>query len=142
MIGSAFGIDFNTFLIHMGWMVLVAWMVVLFMLRYIFKEELATEPQELDLQDRVPLSDPRTWYGAIGVLGVMTIGFIMHNALHWEPWFVTALGLSALIFIGKDIDMEEAFHHTELALLMFLYHFSLLWVGLSIANFWSIWGNS
>ena len=53
MIGSAFGIDFNTFLIHMGWMVLVAWMVVLFMLRYIFKEELATEPQELDLQDRV-----------------------------------------------------------------------------------------
>ena len=76
MIGSAFGIDFNTFLIHMGWMVLVAWMVVLFMLRYIFKEELATEPQRLDLQDRVPLSDPRTWYGAIGVLGVMTIGFI------------------------------------------------------------------
>ena len=33
MIGSAFGIDFNTFLIHMGGMVLVAWLVVLAMLR-------------------------------------------------------------------------------------------------------------
>ena len=32
MIGSAFGIDFNTFLIHMGGMVLVAWLVVLAML--------------------------------------------------------------------------------------------------------------
>ena len=135
MIGSAFGIDFNTFLIHMGWMVLVAWMVVLFMLRYIFKEELATEPQELDLQDRVPLSDPRTWYGAIGVLGVMTIGFIMHNALHWEPWFVTALGLSALIFIGNDIDMEEAFHHTELALLMFFISLFIIVGGVEHSQF-------
>ena len=135
MIGSAFGIDFNTFLIHMGWMVLVAWMVVLFMLRYIFKEELATEPEELDLQDRVPLSDPRTWYGAIGVLGVMTIGFIMHNALHWEPWFVTALGLSALIFIGNDIDMEEAFHHTELALLMFFISLFIIVGGVEHSQF-------
>jgi len=135
MIGSAFGIDFNTFLIHMGWMVLVAWIVVLFMLRYIFKEELATEPQELDLQDRVPLSDPRTWYGAIGVLGVMTIGFIMHNALHWEPWFVTALGLSALIFIGNDIDMEEAFHHTELALLMFFISLFIIVGGVEHSQF-------
>ena len=135
MIGSAFGIDFNTFLIHMGWMVLVAWIVVLFMLRYIFKEELATVPQELDLQDRVPLSDSRTWYGAVGVLGVMTIGFIMHNALHWEPWFVTALGLTALIFIGNDIDMEEAFHHTELALLMFFISLFIIVGGVEHSQF-------
>ena len=101
MIGSAFGIDFNTFLIHMGGMVLVAWLVVLAMLRVLFKEELAVKPHELELTDRVPLSDPKTWYGAIGVLGIMVIGFIMHNALHWEPWFVTALGLTALRLSGK-----------------------------------------
>ena len=45
----------------------------------------------------------------------MVIGFIMHNACT-GPWFVTALGLTALAFIGKDLDMEEAFAHTELAL--------------------------
>ena len=73
-----------------------------------FKEELAVKLHELELTDRVPLSDSKTWYGAIGVLGIMVIGFIMHNALHWEPWFVTALGLTALAFIGKDLDMEEA----------------------------------
>ena len=60
MIGSAFGIDFNTFLIHMGGMVLVAWLVVLAMLRVLFKEELAVKPHELELTDRVPLSDPKT----------------------------------------------------------------------------------
>ena len=135
MIGSAFNIDFNTFVIHMGGMVLVAWLVVLVMLRYLFKEELAVIPHELDLTDREPLSDPKTWYGALGVLGIMVIGFVLHNALHWEPWFVTALGLTALAFIGKDIDMEEAFAHTELALLMFFISLFIIVGGVEHSQF-------
>ena len=101
----------------------------------LFKEELAVKPHELELTDRVPLSDPKTWYGAVGVLGIMVIGFIMHNALHWEPWFVTALGLTALAFIGKDLDMEEAFAHTELALLMFFISLFIIVGGVEHSQF-------
>ena len=135
MIGSAFDIDFNTFLIHMGSMVLVAWGVVLVKLPLHFKEELAVTPHELDLTDREPLSDPKTWYGALAVLGIMTIGFVLHNALHWEPWFVTALGLTALAFVSKDIDMEEAFAHTELALLMFFISLFIIVGGVEHSKF-------
>ncbi len=135
MIGSAFGIDFNTFVIHMGMMVLVAWLVVLFLLRSLFKEELAVTPQELNLTDREPLSDPKTWYGAIAVLGIMVIGFIMHGTLHWEAWFVAALGLTALAVVGKDIDMEEAFAHTELALLMFFISLFIIVGGVEHSQF-------
>jgi Na+/H+ antiporter NhaD/arsenite permease-like protein len=135
MIGSAAGIDFNTFVIHMGGMVLVAWLIILIFLRYLFKEELSVTPHELDLTDREPLSDPKTWYGALGVLGIMVIGFIMHNALDWEPWFVTALGLTALAFIGNDIDMEEAFAHTELALLMFFISLFIIVGGVEHSQF-------
>jgi Na+/H+ antiporter NhaD/arsenite permease-like protein len=135
MIGSAFDIDFNTFVIHMGIMVLIAWFVVLALLRVLFKKELAVTPHELDLTDREPLSDPKTWYGALGVLGIMVVGFIMHNALDWEPWFVTALGLTALAFIGKDIDMEEAFAHTELALLMFFISLFIIVGGVEHSQF-------
>ncbi|MEQ8313779.1 MAG: SLC13 family permease [Gammaproteobacteria bacterium] len=135
MIGSAFGIDFNTFVIHMGLMVLVAWLVVLFLLRFLFKEELAVTPAELNLTDREPLSDPKTWYGAIAVLGIMVVGFILHNSLHWEPWFVTALGLTAIAFVGNDIDMEEAFAHTELALLMFFISLFIIVGGVEHSQF-------
>lgn len=135
MIGSAADIDFNTFVIHMGGMVLVAWLVILVFLRYLFKKELDVTPQPLDLSEREPLSDPKTWYGALGVLGVMVVGFIAHNALHWEPWFVTALGLTALAFIGKDIDMEEAFAHTELALLMFFISLFIIVGGVEHSQF-------
>jgi len=135
MIGSAAGIDFNTFIIHMGAMVTVAWIVILVFLRYLFKAELSVTPQPMDLTEREPLSDPKTWYGALGVLGIMVIGFVLHNALHWEPWFVTALGLTALAFIGKDIDMEEAFAHTELALLMFFISLFIIVGGVEHSQF-------
>ena len=135
MIGSAFNIDFNTFLIHMGWMVLVAWLVVLVLLRFLFKEELSVIPRELDLTEREPLSDKRTWYGSLAVLLIMVVGFIAHNALDWEPWFVTAIGLTALAFVGKDIDMEEAFAHTELALLMFFISLFIIVGGVEHSQF-------
>ena len=135
MIGSAADVNFNDFVIHMGGMVLCAWIIVVFFLRYLFKEELAVTPHELDLSDRAPLSDPKTWYGALAVLGVMVIGFIMHGRLDWEPWFVTALGLTALVFIGKDIDMEEAFAHTELGLLMFFISLFIIVGGVEHSQF-------
>ncbi len=135
MIGSAFDIDFNTFLIHMGWMVLAAWLVVLVLLRFLFKEELSVIPHELDLNEREPLSDKRTWYGSLAVLLIMVVGFIAHNALDWEPWFVTAIGLTALAFVGKDIDMEEAFAHTELALLMFFISLFIIVGGVEHSQF-------
>jgi Na+/H+ antiporter NhaD/arsenite permease-like protein len=116
-------------------MVAAAWVLILVFLRFLFKSELAVTPQPMDLTEREPLSDPKTWYGALGVLGVMVIGFVLHNSLHWEPWFVTALGLTALAFIGKDIDMEEAFAHTELALLMFFISLFIIVGGVEHSKF-------
>ena len=135
MIGSAAGIDFNQFVIHMGGMVFVAWIIILVFLRYLFKEELAVTPHELDLSERAPLSDPKTWYASLAVLGIMVIGFVMHGRLGWEPWFVTAIGLTALVFVGKDIDMEEAFAHTELALLMFFISLFIIVGGVEHSQF-------
>ena len=46
MIGSAASIDFNTFFIHMGGIVLVAWVAILFTLKYLFRKELAVIPEK------------------------------------------------------------------------------------------------
>lgn len=46
MIGSAANIDFNTFLIHMGGIVLAAWLVILLAQRWLFAKELAVLPEK------------------------------------------------------------------------------------------------
>lgn len=118
MIGSAADISFNTFILHMGPITLVAWIVCLVMLKFLFREELAEKPADVDYV--VPeLQDARVWKASIGVLAFMVVLFILHRQLHWEPWFVALLGMTALIFASKGVIMDRAMEHVEITLLIF-----------------------
>jgi Na+/H+ antiporter NhaD/arsenite permease-like protein len=119
MIGSAADIDFNTFFLHMGAMVGLAWVGTLIGLKFIFRKELAATPVINNDQPTAEIKDKRTWYGALAVLGIMIVGFVLHNALHWEPWFVAGMGLTILVFISGEHDMDEHFADVELSLLIF-----------------------
>lgn len=135
MIGSAAGIDFNTFFIHMGGIVFVAWIATLFSMKLIFKKELAVKPVMPDFSQQEEIKDKQTWYAALSVLGVMVVGFIMHTALGWEPWFVAGIGLTILLFIGKKVDMDEHFAKVEMTLLMFFMALFILVGGVENSHF-------
>jgi Na+/H+ antiporter NhaD/arsenite permease-like protein len=119
MIGSAAGIDFNTFLIHMGGIVLVAWLTILLAQRWLFARELSVTPEQQDFSGKHEIKDPHTWYAAVAVLAVMVVLFILHHSLGWEPWFVAAIGLTLLVFIGRSVELDESFEDVEMSLLMF-----------------------
>ena len=119
MIGSAAGIDFNTFLIHMGGIVLVAWVTILLAQKWLFAKELSVKPEPQDFSGKGEVKDPHTWYAAVAVLAVMVVLFILHHSLGWEPWFVAAIGLTLLVFIGRSVELDESFEDVEMTLLMF-----------------------
>jgi len=135
MIGSAANIDFNTFVYHMGPIVLAAWVTILIFLRFLFKKELSVTPEILQLSEDSQLTDRRTWYAALAVLGLMVIGFILHDRLGWEPWFVAAIGLTLLIFLGHEIDLEKSFVQVELTLLMFFISLFMIVGGVEHSHF-------
>ncbi|MYF71702.1 MAG: arsenic transporter, partial [Proteobacteria bacterium] len=87
MIGSAADISFNNFVIHMGPITLVSWLAVVVLLKFLFRKELAQKPADVDLGE-AKIVDPRLWKGSIAILCIMVVFFILHIALHWEPWFV------------------------------------------------------
>jgi len=118
MIGSAAGISFNRFLFTMGPIVLLAWLVVLIMLKFLFKKELAAKPAETSYEIP-PIPEKRLWQASVIILCIMIVFFMLHNALHWEPWFVAVLGMSALVLVSKRIIMDHAMEHVEITLLMF-----------------------
>jgi len=136
MIGSAADIDFNTFLIHMGWIVLGAWLTVIFMQRWVFKKELAREAAEPDFSQQEELADAHTWYASLAVLGIMVVLFIAHRALGWEPWVVSALGLTLLLFIGKGLNhIDDHMQEVEISLLMFFGSLFILVGGVEHSHF-------
>ena len=118
MIGSAANISFNTFVIHMGGITLVSWIAVLIALKFLFRKELAQTPAEATLEV-VEIKDPRLWKGSIAILCIMVVFFMLHNRLHWEPWFVAVLGMTGLVFVSRKLIMDNAMEHVEITLLMF-----------------------
>jgi len=135
MIGSAADISFNTFFYHMGEIVFVAWIATVFFLKFLFRKELAQKPEDIDFSDQEKIKDPQTWYTALAVLGGMVVLFILHHSLNWEPWFVAAIGLTALVFIAHHIELDEAFSKTELSLLMFFVSLFILVGGVEHSQF-------
>ena len=82
MIGSAKGIDFNTFVKHMGGVTFAAWITVLFMLRFLFRKQLAIEPQG-KFQGETEYKDKKLWNQSLFGLGVMVIMFTIHHSIGW-----------------------------------------------------------
>ena len=118
MIGSAADISFNDFAIHMAPITFVSWVAVLIALKFLFRKELAVKPAETNLE-KVELSDPRLWKASIAILCIMVGFFMAHRALHWEPWFVAVLGMTALILVSRGVVMDHAMEHVEITLLIF-----------------------
>ncbi len=120
MIGSAADISFNAFAIRMGPPVAVCWLAVLLLLKFLFRKELAETPADTDsFHEKGEIKDPKLWKASIIVLCLMVVGFVLHDALHWQPWFVAALGMTVLVFASRDLLMDHAMEHVEVPLLIF-----------------------
>ncbi|MBH97388.1 MAG: arsenic transporter [Rhodospirillaceae bacterium] len=145
MIGSAAEITFNNFALHMFPITLVSWLVVLFLLKILFKEELAVKAADANM-DEVRVVDPRVWKASIVILLIMVGLFMAHNALHWEPWFVAILGMTGLVMVSRSVEMENALEHVEFTLLIFFLGLFMIiggvehsqfleWIGMFITPF-------
>jgi Na+/H+ antiporter NhaD/arsenite permease-like protein len=134
MIGSAKGIDFNTFFIHMGGIVLVAWIAILFTLKFLFRKDLAIVP-ESEFNEKADYKDRRLWNQSIVVLGIMVVLFIIHHQIGWEPWMVSAAGLTLLVFIARKVEMDHAMEDVEIPLLIFFISLFILVGGVEHSHF-------
>jgi Na+/H+ antiporter NhaD/arsenite permease-like protein len=119
MIGSAAGIDFVTFVAHMGGIVFVVWLVTLFVVKFLFRKDLAHKAEVPHFENKEHVKDKATWKASIFVLLAMVVLFVLHGAFHWEAWFVSAIGLGMLGLFAKKVDLDKTFEDVEITLLMF-----------------------
>jgi Na+/H+ antiporter NhaD/arsenite permease-like protein len=119
MIGSAADIDFNTFFLRMGGVVLAAWAATLVALRFLFWKELSVRPAAVKFAQDLKIDDPKTWRLSLAVLGLMVLLFIFHRQLHWEAWVVASVGMVTLFLVGRNLELDPYLEKVEYALLLF-----------------------
>jgi Na+/H+ antiporter NhaD/arsenite permease-like protein len=135
MIGSAADIDFNTFFLRMGGVVLAAWLATLATLWLLFRKELAVKPATVKFAENLKLEDPKTWTLSLIVLGLMVVLFVFHRALNWEAWVVAATGLVILLVVGRTLQLDPYLEKVEHALLLFFISLFVLVGGVEHSRF-------
>ncbi len=108
LIGTASGLTFNDFLVHMGPMALAAWISAYLVLRYLFRRELtAANPDALaalqGLKADQALTGPADARRSLIVLAGIVIAFLLEGPLHVTPAFAAVAGAGiALAWTRQD----------------------------------------
>jgi Na+/H+ antiporter NhaD/arsenite permease-like protein len=107
LIASAAGFSFTDFLTHSLPIVLVAWLVALLLLRFLFRRELSKLPihpdaiLELDVSEI--LTDRVTARRVLIVLGAALLVFFFHSVLKISPAFIAlSAAAAALVWVRPD----------------------------------------
>ncbi len=122
LIASAAGFSFNDFLTHALPIVLLVWLMALFLLRYLFREELRLIPSNttavLKLDPDEALHDRRTTVRVLIVLGIALVFFFIHHTLPVQPSFI-ALSAAAIALVWIQPDLHKMFQRIEWNVLIF-----------------------
>lgn len=122
LIGSAAGLTFDAFLLRMAPLALVAWLVALPILFFVFRRELREQPKDVaalaQLDEKQALHDPANLRRLLIVLGAVIALFFLQGVLGLEP-AVIALGGAAVALIWVRPDVDETLRQVEWGVLLF-----------------------
>jgi len=122
LIGSAANLSFMDFVVNLAPIVLVAWFVTLILIRFLFRDEMAQEPSNLEaleaLDEQEALKDRTSANKILVILVGVAALFFLHQALHIQAGFVALIGAAAALFWLRP-DLEGVLDGIEWPVLLF-----------------------
>ncbi|HQZ89136.1 MAG TPA: ArsB/NhaD family transporter [Thermomicrobiales bacterium] len=122
LIGSATGLDFVSFLVNLGPIVLVilavAAVAAAFHYRHIARTDIERHAELIASAATQPIEDPVLLRKSLAVLGITLVGFLLHGMLHLEAATV-ALGGAALLLLISRVEPHHVFLEIEWSTIFF-----------------------
>lgn len=136
MIGSATGLGFMDFLIHLTPPILVILAVTVSLLVLIYRKDLRADDDKMQkLMELEPVDYIREWSilkKSLLVLGLTILGFLLHQYLHLESATIALFGAGLLLLLVRE-DPEEVLLSVEWPTIFFFGGLFVL-VGGLVAN--------
>jgi Na+/H+ antiporter NhaD/arsenite permease-like protein len=122
LIGSAAGLDFVEFLVHLGPVTLVIYGAFAAIAYLIWRRQLEIPSEEreaaVESTEQATITDRPLLLWGLLVSGCTLLGFLLHQALGLEAATIALLGATALMLVGR-IDAHEALREVEWRTLFF-----------------------
>jgi Na+/H+ antiporter NhaD/arsenite permease-like protein len=104
IIGSEAGLSYTEFLVNLGPISLIVLALFLFAARYFFRRDLAVSDDRVNevmqLDEREAIQDAGLLVRSLAILVLVTVGFLVHDTLGYEPATVALLGAGLLLLIA------------------------------------------
>jgi len=105
MIASKAKLTFMDFIFHLTPIVLILMVVLVFVIKLIFRKKLQSSPElkkrVLAMDEKSAISDPVMLKKSFFVLFLVLTGFVFHGALHYEPATVALFGAGLLLLLSN-----------------------------------------
>ena len=122
LIGSAADLSYVDFLVNLGPLVIVLMVVYVGLSRWLFRDALVFHPDRvrdvMSLDPREALVPGPLLRQALGVLAVVTLGFLLQDALGYEPSVIALLGAGVLLLVAPS-STDDALREVEWGTLLF-----------------------
>ncbi|MDP8258112.1 MAG: ArsB/NhaD family transporter [Candidatus Aadella gelida] len=122
LIGSQAGLSFNDFLVHLGPIVLLIFVIFLLSVLVWFRNSFTVDEKvKKRVTESVPalaITDPRNMKRSLIILGLMFIGFFSHSAIGVEPGIIALAGGMLMLVVCK-CESEETLMRVEWGVIFF-----------------------
>lgn len=122
MIGSAAGFSFFDFIMVDAPVVVIIMVVVMVIFYFIYGRKMAVSPEQqaaiLTIEPADYIKKPKLLKMSVIVTILVTLGFMLHGALHIESCII-ALGAAAILLLISGENIEAALHDVEWTTLAF-----------------------
>ncbi|HMM20727.1 MAG TPA: ArsB/NhaD family transporter [Selenomonadales bacterium] len=116
MIGSAAGLSFNDFLIHLAPVAFLILLATVVLLLLIYRKDLQADEESrkalLELNFKDEIKDWKLLYKSVAVLGLTIAGFALHGVLQLESATIALVGAMALMLLSGE-EPEDILLHVE-----------------------------
>lgn len=116
MIGSATGLGFMDFVINLMPIVIIIFVMVIFVFRFMYKKSLVITEEKrsniMAMDESLAIKDKTLLIKSAVVLFMTIAGFVIHQYVHFESATVALIGAAVLLLIS-GVDPEDVFLEIE-----------------------------
>ena len=111
IIGSAAGFSFMDFIVHLAPVVVIILLVVLGFLAVVFKKDLVATEENMkkvaNIDNSKTITDKKHMIRSMTILGLVILGFMLHDLTHIDTYVVAMIGASILLLFEKPTEILE-----------------------------------
>ena len=111
IIGSAAGFSFMDFIIELAPVIAIILIVILAFLALVFKKDLIATEENMkkvaQIDNSKTITDKKHMIRSMSVLGLVILGFMLHDITHIDTYVVAMIGASILLLFEKPTEILE-----------------------------------